>query len=1029
MSIPLAFAPLSTISNAPAPVSVLIVEDEFAIANDLRTLLHGFGYVVMGIEHSAAEALLFLQENRVGLVLLDIRLQGEPDGIELAREIRLRYQLPFVYISSHVDEATMARAKITHPYGFVVKPFKPANVQTALELAVYRHAYEDVSRQAQERRLLLDLSTALATVRDKQELFTLINERLRPLFGFDDSPLLYVVEPDGQQLRLFLPEANRRSDADRAAQPLHERLAINGFFGAALAARHPTQYRAAELRQSFPADWLLGATAGPDIARVVVAPLRAAGMVLGAWQFHYRSAVPIPADTMSLLEPVADLVALALSNILANEAVVEREREKSLQLAVQQGLTAGKDWGDKMCGTAVNLGQFLPWELYSASVPGQPSRTISWRRLTDGTVTRQDLLGELPGGPSPLEMRDILLEARPFYQCTACYTGPTFEEIARRYRIVGLLRDVQAVRSCICLAVPVAGARLVHLLLASSQPDAFSEKDLASCQRLLPQMALALEALFAFENLQQNEAEKAFQLTVNNALVSIKDRIKLCEALATEINHLVRIQSFTLSIYLNGKEDYRVNFRKQLDGTWQGRVRTEEETAVAGPHVRLPPGLYVGEDFEYQYERASCFKNARDQGGINSCLILGLRMGADVEATVILCETRAFAFTHQDYELLQTLIPQLSLALENLFAFEQIEQLKARLEQDKQYLAEEVKTAYNVGEIIGTSPGLQQVFRQIQQVAATDTTVLVLGESGTGKELVARAVHDHSPRRDRVLVKLNCAALPSNLIESELFGHEKGAFTGAIDRRIGKFELAHGGTIFLDEIGELPLELQSKLLRVLQEREIERLGGKGPIPVDVRVVAATNRDLEQEVRAGRFRLDLYYRLSVFPVLLPPLRDRGEDLVLLANHLAQKCCQRMGRPFRGISEGALQELHSYAWPGNIRELENLIEQAVILHDGRGPLVWGRPLTSPSRKSAAEIIQSETNDSGVLTLTSPAMMKQTLQELEKGYILMVLKQTYGRIRGRGGAAELLDIKPTTLEAKMEKLGIRKEFNATA
>ncbi|UFH56295.1 sigma 54-interacting transcriptional regulator [Spirosoma sp. KNUC1025] len=284
------------------------------------------------------------------------------------------------------------------------------------------------------------------------------------------------------------------------------------------------------------------------------------------------------------------------------------------------------------------------------------------------------------------------------------------------------------------------------------------------------------------------------------------------------------------------------------------------------------------------------------------------------------------------------------LMLERVLAFEEVARLSEQLQRENTYLQEEVKTSANFEEIIGRSQRLLRVFDQVTQVAHTDTTVLVLGESGTGKELIARAIHNLSVRKTKILVKINCATLPATLIESELFGHEKGSFTGAFERRIGKFELAQGGTIFLDEIGEMPLELQAKLLRVLQEKEIERIGGKTPIRIDVRVIAATNRHLEKEVAEGRFRMDLYFRLATFPITLPSLRERPGDIPLLAQFFAQKSARKLGKPFRGISDTVLKELVNYPWPGNIRELENIIEQAVILNDGQSPLTLGRPLVN-------------------------------------------------------------------------------------
>ncbi|WP_298737711.1 sigma 54-interacting transcriptional regulator [uncultured Chitinophaga sp.] len=321
--------------------------------------------------------------------------------------------------------------------------------------------------------------------------------------------------------------------------------------------------------------------------------------------------------------------------------------------------------------------------------------------------------------------------------------------------------------------------------------------------------------------------------------------------------------------------------------------------------------------------------------------------------------------------------------------------------------------------IIGKSHRLLRVLDHVAQVAPFDTSVLITGESGTGKEKVARSIHQLSPRCRKPLVKVNCAALPSSLIESELFGYEKGAFTGAANRRIGKFEQADEGTIFLDEIGEMPLELQVKLLRVLQEKEIERIGGRNAIKVNVRIIAATNRNLEQAVAEGRFRLDLYYRLNVFPINMPPLRERREDIRLLADAFATQYTSRMHKPYYGIAPQMMDALEAWDWPGNIRELENVIEQSVILNDGNSPLELKRPLGNGWLTGLTPV--AAPGDAQVKTFTD---MKKHLQETERAYILSVLKKTNGRIRGESGAARILNLNPTTLESRIARLGIKKE-----
>ena len=337
-------------------------------------------------------------------------------------------------------------------------------------------------------------------------------------------------------------------------------------------------------------------------------------------------------------------------------------------------------------------------------------------------------------------------------------------------------------------------------------------------------------------------------------------------------------------------------------------------------------------------------------------------------------------------------------------ALEEIEKLKNRLQAENVYLQEEIKLEHNFEEIISKSDALRNILRKVEQVASTDATVLILGETGTGKELIARAVHNISARRERPLVKVNCAALPANLIESELFGHEKGAFTGALAHKIGRFELADGGTVFLDEIGDLPLEMQVKMLRILQEGEFERLGNPSTIKVDVRVIAATNRDLEKALENGDFREDLYYRLNVFPITSPPLRERKDDIPLLVNHFIMKYGAKTGKKIESAPQKVMDTLKAYHWPGNVRELENVIERAMIISRGK---------------------QLELGDwLPVTSVSSDASNISTLEELEREHILEVLELTGWQVSGEKGAANILGLKPTTLDSRMKKLGIKRK-----
>jgi transcriptional regulator with GAF, ATPase, and Fis domain len=384
-----------------------------------------------------------------------------------------------------------------------------------------------------------------------------------------------------------------------------------------------------------------------------------------------------------------------------------------------------------------------------------------------------------------------------------------------------------------------------------------------------------------------------------------------------------------------------------------------------------------------------------------------------VETLGVLAVFSRAELSESEFRWLRMFADQAAVTIVNTRAFEEIERLKRKLELENEYLREEISVSHPFSNIVGASAGLQQVLAQIELVAATEASVLIMGESGTGKELVARAIHDRSRRRDRPLVKVNCASIPKELFESEFFGHVKGAFTGALKDRVGRFQLAHGGTIFLDEVGEIPLDLQSKLLRVLQEGEFEPVGAETARRVDVRIIAATNRDLVAESTAGRFRQDLFYRLCVFPIQVAPLRDRAEDIGPLAAHFMQSLCRKLNVPLRKITRRDVATLQRYDWPGNIRELQNVMERALIRAHG-GPLNFD--LEEPRRQFAAAA-------PGVsATETPPPILTTTeLREFERQNIERALAASEGRIYGSRGAAALLGMKPTTLWSRIRALGI--------
>jgi transcriptional regulator with GAF, ATPase, and Fis domain len=396
--------------------------------------------------------------------------------------------------------------------------------------------------------------------------------------------------------------------------------------------------------------------------------------------------------------------------------------------------------------------------------------------------------------------------------------------------------------------------------------------------------------------------------------------------------------------------------------------------------------------------------------GVKSYLCMPIRYEGKTWGTITILSLQRNAFDEEELNLLEIVAQQIETAINNAQqaealrkALRELEQLKNQLHAEKIYLQEEIKTEYNFEEIIGHSEPIKTVLRKVEQVAPTDTTVLITGETGTGKELLARAVHNLSPRKDRSLVKVNCGAIAAGLFESELFGHEKGAFTGAAQQRIGRFELADKGTIFLDEVSEMPLDTQVKLLRVIQDGEFERVGSSKPIKVDVRVIAAANRNLSDAVRNGTFRSDLYYRLNVFPIEVPALHERKSDIPLLVNFFLTKLARKHGKDIKGVSKYTMDRLTSYPWPGNIRELQNIIERAVVV-------------------SVGPTIQIDESVLG-LNLVPETGVKETLEDVERAHIIRVLEQTNWMIHGKQGAATILGINPNTLRSRMQKLGISK------
>jgi formate hydrogenlyase transcriptional activator len=562
----------------------------------------------------------------------------------------------------------------------------------------------------------------------------------------------------------------------------------------------------------------------------------------------------------------------------------------------------------------------------------------------------------------------------------------------------------KGIRSYCTLPLTTAQRRLGALGLGSVREDVYGEKDLRLLRRIAELVALAVENALMYGALELERDRLQTLLEVNATLLTSIDLKELFPAISGFIRKVIRQEYASIALHDEDTNSLRI---RALDfplatGLMGGEIMLSFSDAIPcmrafqGNEVKVfTQGDLAGMD--------STFANGILEQGIKTLCCIPLVTRNGILGTLNLASREDNAFMLQDLSFLKQVAGQIAIALDNARAYREIAKLTKRLATEKLYLEDEIRLERNFEEIVGDSPALNRVLGQAKTVAPSDATVLILGDTGTGKELVARAIHRMSSRKDASFIKLNCAAIPTGLLESELFGHEKGAFTGAISQKLGRLELADKGTLFLDEVGEIPLELQPKLLRVLQDQEFERLGSTRTIKVSIRLVAATNRDLSKAVSEREFRSDLFYRLNVFPIRMPLLRERGKDIPLLVRYFVQKFARRMGKQIETIPTETMRALSGWQWPGNVRELENFIERSVILSEGpvlNAPLAELRP---PGYESGPE--------------------DTSLQSFERDHIIRVLRETGGVIAGSHGAAVRLGMKRTTLQSRMLKLGIER------
>jgi formate hydrogenlyase transcriptional activator len=851
----------------------------------------------------------------------------------------------------------------------------------------------------QERTILLALGTDIARVREKNDLITLFSKRIKSFFYFTHT-IVTLIESKDETYTPFLldPEHSPIRDHNRYGEMVAAHFSLNDpFIQSVLAADGPVSYLLEDIMDLPHSPAFLRVNYERGVREILMTTLRNEEKPVGFIHIYTDRAEGFSAAFRNIIKGITPQLASAVANIIKNDEILNKEKEKSFLLDFSSEIAAVRTREDLALAVHTGLSKLNALRGYVIRKMNEDGETLStyiydpaianfddpeWVALTTARFPLSDgLQNRVLESSIPLlfsverEVQRGITSSYLHYWKKVGYK--TMVGIRLHYGITNL-------------GILWLGIEEINIQLL---------------QGICSQISVAMANIIANEQVEKTQQEQAFLLDFSNDIAQVKTKIDLEAAIFKVLDNALHSKlSMIRLIAEDGIHMPSYMFDSSL--FVKAGITFEQMSAsvitIEEPYTAKVLASKEGVVFNIAEElkSGSAYAKLWATTEFKNVYALPLRAGNKVLGTIWL---------HSDWLsqlVLRGICAQISVAIDNIQANEKLLAWKKQLEVENDYLKEQIKTIYNFSEIVGSGEAMQEVYRLLSIVATTNTTVLVLGETGTGKELIARALHNASSRKDKLMVKVNCAALPTNLIESELFGHERGAFTGALDRRIGKFELANHSTLFLDEIGELPLEAQSKLLRVIQEREVERLGGKQTIRVDVRLIVATNRNLEEEVKAGRFRADLYFRLNVFPINLPPLRDRPEDIEPLMHFFVDKYSKNTGRKIRKVSPKVIQQLRSYTWPGNVRELEHLIERSVLLStDGVLQDVYIAKQTTEDKKDLSFILN------------------RTLEEMERAYIVDVLKRCAGKISGPGGAAEILDVPGNTLHSKMKKLGITK------
>ncbi|HEX8023516.1 sigma 54-interacting transcriptional regulator [Mucilaginibacter sp.] len=874
-----------------------------------------------------------------------------------------------------------------------------------------------IEREA-EAEIIQSLNIDFASIKEKKDLLKIIHFKLKRLFEFGHQWVAVINEDQLTMTSFLQDEHSGAKDHPKYQQVINTQYTTNDkIFNKVLLSKEPFVFDLKQLSERAELPEYLEILYESGISKVVMVSLQVGVRIVGVWAICLAEDQAIDDRQLNLISGIANQLSIAVDNIAINQAIKQKETEAGSLLKLSYDISTIRNKKDLVRVINTDLRKIFDFEsILIFMLNGEYDQGSFILSSEPGHNAAK------PDGPSNINQNTLnclskvlQTEGAQVFDMEQLYYQETSPEYVKQEFKNGIKEKV-------AVSLKDGDNYLGVFCVNSSVKGGYTDHDLELIKGVAYQISTAVSNIIANEEISRREAERELLLSLSIDIGAIKNTNELLFMIN---NRFKKMLGFThTAIITINKERSTVNaFLKDPESKSRNHPRYEELSRSGFPAndgilnkvINQSKPILIDLNKFGQDAELPLYMKVNQESGIKQAVVVRLSKGVEIYGFwLIFYENECINYTNK-LNLIESLANHISVAVLNIIADEkinhqlnEINNYKQQLEEEKTYLREELETSHNYAEIIGDSPAMQRTFKLVAQVAPSDSTVLILGETGTGKELIARAIHNNSPRKNKMMIKVNCAALPANLIESELFGHERGSFTGATDRRLGKFELANGGTLFLDEIGEIPIDLQAKLLRALQEREIERIGGKGVIKVDVRIIVATNRQLEKEMEEGRFRSDLYYRLNIFPIEIPPLRQRKEDISLLATHFINRFAKKAGRKIKTISKKALLDMQAYNWPGNIREMEHLIERSILLSKGDSLKTIHLSTLKIGMPAAKEKKEFEV---------------RTIDENERAHIIEILKYCNGRIGGFRGAAELLDVPASTLFSKMKKLGIKR------